>query len=394
MPWSVAPLRTGRGWVLAPDPGSLRGRWSALLRAGDEEQRAALFRPSRARTPHTAVAPLPGVPAPRTARLRDETGGCPEPVPVLHGPYDQQWLLPDNRLLDAARPELWRVRDEHQICLVEAAADPRLPGAALAFTALLPDGWSPAGRPGRIRPLYRRRGGLEPNIAPGLLPHLASVLDRPVSAEDLLAWIAATSGEGHEVPFTSDPALWERGVELGRRALWLHTRGARCGTGERTGKPRMPGGRRPYVRSPLALGPGMEELSYDEEEQSLYVGESGRVAPVERAAWEYEAGGVRVVENWFAARAATGERGTLSALRPREWPQEWTSELLELLTILTLLSELEEERAAVREGLRGTELPASTLREAGILPPPRWSRSPASVLDLQEEGPDGQLPLL
>ena len=396
MPWSVAPLRTGRGWVLAPDKESLRKRWTALIRADGEAARTALFRPSRARTPRTAVAPLPGVPAPAAARLRDETGGCPEPVQILHGPFDQQWLIPDHRLLDAARAELWRVRDEHQLHLVEAAADPRLSGDTLTFSALLPDGHSPAGRPGRIRPLYRRRGGREPNLAPGLLDLLTDRLGLRARPEDVFAWIAALGS--HEVPFTADPELWRHGVESGRRVLRLHTRGDRCADADGAGsegRPRLPGGQRPYVRAPLGIATPPEELRYDEEERALCFGESGRVAPVDRAAWEYETGGVRVLESWFTERTGPREPGTLAAVRPREWPQEWTSELLELITVLTLLAQLRDERRAVAASAR--EAPAVTageLRAAGVLPPAAAARVPASVLDLEEEGPEGQLTLL
>ncbi|WP_344291564.1 type ISP restriction/modification enzyme, partial [Streptomyces synnematoformans] len=117
MPWSVAPLRLGRGWVMAPDTASLRARWDALVRA-EGADRDALFRPTRARTPRSAVAQLPGRAA-GTGRLAREPGPCPEPVRVLHGAYDRQWLIPDNRLLDAARPELWRVADDRQLFAVE-----------------------------------------------------------------------------------------------------------------------------------------------------------------------------------------------------------------------------------------------------------------------------------
>lgn len=30
MPWSVAPLRFGRSWIVAPDPRTLRSRWDRL----------------------------------------------------------------------------------------------------------------------------------------------------------------------------------------------------------------------------------------------------------------------------------------------------------------------------------------------------------------------------
>ncbi|MGA4878030.1 type ISP restriction/modification enzyme [Streptomyces lydicamycinicus] len=403
MPWSVAPLRLGRSWVRAPDPATLRARWAALVAAEDAAERERLFRPSRARTLHSAVGQLPGQATP-TGRLYRASGPCPEPVRVLHGPFDQQWLLPDHRLLDGARPELWRVADARQLFAVEWPQVPQLPGPAVLCSALLPDGRSPAGRPGRIHPLYRRPGGQEPNIAPGLLALLGRRLDRPAGPTDLLAWLAASahhSPDGCTVPLTTDPELWDRGVALGARLLWLGTRGAHvhgADGGQAGERPRMPGGRRPYVRSALPARGLPEALGYDPEEEALLLG-SGRISPVPSGAWDFHAGGVRVLEAWYAERTGTGtegpEPGSLAALRPDGWPQEWTSELLELITVLALLAELAPECAELRRRTaEAAQLTAGELRAAGILPAPVSAHRPASVLDHHEEGPEGQFALL
>ncbi|MEU8826354.1 type ISP restriction/modification enzyme [Streptomyces sp. NPDC048636] len=387
MPWAVGPLRLGRAWVMGPDAASLTARWERLMATGDEAERAALFRPSRARTLHTSVAQLPGQRG-STARLVRADGPCPEPVRVTCGPFDQQWLIPDHRLIDAARPELWRVADDRQIHVVETAAGSG-PDPALAFSAALPDGWSAAGRPGRIRPLYRRPGGREPNVAPGLLDHLGARLGRSVSAEDLLAWTAAAAHSAPcAVPLTADPEVWAQGVELGRRALWLHTRGAHSGE-----RPRMPGGQRPYVRAALPARGLPDSLGYDPEAAALLLGE-GRISPVPRGAWEFHAQGVRVLESWFERRTRRGEPGTLDAVVPRAWPSAWTSELLELITVLALLAELGPRRRDLAARLADGELIApAELHGAGVLPVPAAARRPASVLDHHEEGPEGQFAL-
>ncbi|MEV6406925.1 type ISP restriction/modification enzyme [Streptomyces bobili] len=365
MPWSVAPPRLGRGWPTDPDPASLKARWDALLKA-EGADREALFEPTRSRTAHTAVGRLPGSAA-GTGRLIRATGPCPEPVRVLAAPFDERWLIPDHRLIDAARPELWRVADARQVFVVESPDAPHLLATSL-FPTL---------RTGRIRPLYRRPEAGEPNLAPGLLDHLGHSPD-PL---DFLAWTLATVRPDLTVPLTRDPALWSRGVELGHRLLWLLRR-----DGER---PKLPGGRRPYVRAPLPALP--RTVRYDRDEEALHLDE-GRISPVPPQAWDFEAGGVRVLEDWFAARtAASGEPGTLSAVRPRTWPQPWTSELLELITVLTLLAELrpQQKELEVPDPVTATEL-----RAAGVLPVPHRARRPASVLTLDEEGPEGQLALL
>ncbi|MFE9021527.1 type ISP restriction/modification enzyme [Streptomyces sp. NPDC007808] len=365
MPWSVAPPRLGRGWPSGPDAASLKARWDAFVKA-EGPDREALLEPTRSRTLHSAVGRLPGQ-STGTEKLVRASGPCPAPVRVLHAPFDEQWLIPDHRLIDAARPELWRVADEHQVFVLET------PESRLLATSLLP-----LVRPGRVRPLYRRPGGAEPNLAPGLLDHLRDRLGGPVEPLDVLAWTLAAVRPDLTVPLTDDPGLWARGVASGRRALWLMRR-----DGDR---PKLPGGRRPYVRAPLPSRP--LTLAYDRDEEALLLDE-GRISPVPPEAWDYEVAGVRVLEQWFTARVMEPEPGTLAAIRPATWPQVWTSELLELITVLALLAELPAT---------GLELPstvtAAELREAGVLPVPGSARRPATVLDGHEEGPEGQLALI
>ncbi|MFG2136920.1 type ISP restriction/modification enzyme [Streptomyces sp. NPDC048650] len=397
MPWSVPPLRLGRSWVRGPDPAVLRARWHALVAAEDAAVRERLFRPSRSRTLHSAVGQLPGQTTP-TGRLARADGPCPEPVRILHGPFDLQWLLPDHRLIDVARPELWRVADARQLFAVGLEEVPQVPGPAVVCSAVLPDGRASAGRPGRIHPLYRRPGGTEPNLAPGLPELLTRRLDRPAGPTDLLAWLTASarhSPDGTVVPLTADPAVWDIGVELGARLLWLHTRGRHgAHIGER---PRLPGGRRPYVRSALPARGLPESIGYDAGQEALLLGD-GRISPVPQGAWDFRAGGVRVLEAWFAQRtdpADPAEAGSLAALGATAWPQEWTSELLELITVLALLDELQPQQAElVDRTAAGPRITADALRDAGILPAPVSARRPASVLDHHEEGPEGQFALL
>ncbi|WP_329466022.1 type ISP restriction/modification enzyme [Streptomyces sp. NBC_01431] len=398
MPWSVAPLRLGRDWVVAPDERTLRARWDLLVRS-EGADRERLFGPSRARTPRSAVAALPGRTA-GTGPFAQERGTCPGPVRIQHGPFDEQWLIPDQRLIDAARPELWRVADERQLFVIEqgyvSTGVPRArrkgegwgeAGPALTVSAVLPDGRSPTGRPGRIRPLHRRPDGLEPNLAPGLLAFLCRTYGCDVTPFDVLAWIVAAARPGPggcTVPLTADPQLWFTGVELGRRMRAVMLRGAHGGE-----KPRLPGGRRPYVRAALPARP--RELRYAAEEETLHVGEGGRISPVPRQAWEFRVGGVRMIELWFQRRTEPTEPGTLRAVGPTSWPQEWTSDLLELITVLALLAELGTDQAELEIG---PPLTREHLAAAGVLPVPHAARRPASVFDHHEEGPGGQFALI
>jgi hypothetical protein len=400
MPWSVPAPRIGRAWVLAPEPETLRARWRRFA-AAPAEERAELFQPSRSRRLDSAVAQLPGQTA-LTARLSRDPGPCPEPVRLRHGAFDRQWLLADQRLLDDARPELWRVADEAQLFCTVLPPGTEPEGPALAFSAELPDGHREKGR-SRVLPLYRRPGAAEPNLAPGLTELLADRLGRPVNAEDVLAWVAALTaapgaerdGEEVPVPLTAESALWEEGVALGRRVLWLHTFGRRYadpGAERPAGRPRMPGGRRPFVRQAIDAQP--DALRFDPEAGALLLG-GGRIAPVPESAWQQHAGGGRVLEDWFAARGrAEGVTG-LAAVRAPQWPQERTTELIDLVTVLTLLAELQPRQRGLRNAVRaGQRIGAAELHAAGVLPAPASATRPASVLTHQEEGPEGQFALL
>ncbi|MDQ0990030.1 hypothetical protein QFZ74_001258 [Streptomyces sp. V3I7] len=363
MPWSVEPPRLGRAWPTAPDPASLRARWDALLKTEGPDQ-DALFEPTRARTPHSAVGQLPGRLG-GTEKLARASGPCPEPVRVLAAPFDEQWLIPDHRLIDTARPELWRVADSHQVFVVETATEASAP--PLLATSLLP-----LVRPGRVRPLYRRPGGTEPNLAPGLLTYVGSRLGLSPTPPDLLAWTLTAVRPDLTVPLPADPGLWSEGVRLGHRMLWLLRRD---GT-----RPKLPGGRRPYVRAPLPPRP--RTLHYDRAGETLHLDE-GRVSPVPPEAWDFTVAGTRVLESWFTTRTTDPEPHTLAAIRPTTWPRPWTSELLELITILTLLTELRPQQASLKVT---NPITPTDLHKAGVLPLPRATRGPATVLDHHEEG--------
>ena len=109
----------------------------------------------------------------------------------------------------------------------------------------------------------------------------------------------------------------------------------------------MPGGERPdtvpagRVRAvrPVPGTPGglyPNDFQWDEATKTLHVGE-GTFAPVSRAVWEFEVSGLRPVRAWlgYRMREPAGRKSSpLDEIRPREWPAEFTEELLELLWVL------------------------------------------------------------
>lgn len=353
---------------------------------GAATDRDALLRPTRSRTTASVPAPLPGCDAP-SGPLAREVGPTPRLLRIARRPFDRQWLLADHRVVDFARPELWRVRGERQVYLTARQAGDAWP---LLCSALLPDAAHHGGRGGRVVPLYRDPAGVEPNLAPGLTGLLADRLGVEVTAEDVFGWIVAVTVDPAHVPLTADAALWAEGVELGRRLVNLYTFGARFGR-PGDGRPRLPGGRRPFVREAVpARPPG---ATYDAETNALLLG-SGRIGPVPREVWD-----LGVIEPWVAARiAAWTEPATdgLERIGERTWSTDLTSELTDLLHVLGLLADLTPARSALRTRAADspTLITCETLRTTGILPLPPATRRPPTVLDITEEGPGGQAVLV
>lgn len=106
----------------------------------------------------------------------------------------------------------------------------------------------------------------------------------------------------------------------------------------------------------------------------------------------------RLRARWALLTTAPDTAARTALLRPAAWTRTTTTELLELISVLTLLSPLREEtddfaaRSAAHDDATGPG--AAELRAAGILPVTAARRGPASVLDHHEEGPDGQFALL
>jgi hypothetical protein len=112
-------------------------------------------------------------------------------------------------------------------------------------------------------------------------------------------------------------------------------------------------------------------IDCDAANRTLLVGD-GRIAPVEPAVWGYEVSGMKVVKRWFdrRKREPEGRRSSpLDDMVARTWDPEWTTELLEVLNVLTLLTDLEAEQAALLDRiLAGPLMTVADLTEVGVLP--------------------------
>ena len=395
MPWAMPGVTPNRNWVHAPDAATLQERWARLISA-DPGEKPRLFKETDTwGTRSVAPQPLPGTARAR-ATIADETFSVARLERVALRSFDRQYVIYDARVIDRPRAELWHVRGDLQVYVTEQHAHPINIGPGLVFSALVPGVHHFNGRGGRVMPLYRDSAGLSPNLAPGLTRTIASLLGIGVSADDVLAYIAAIvahadytsrfarelKNPGVRIPLTADPALWEEAVTLGRRVIWLHTYGERFYDPEQ-GRPKGPPvpveGRRPKAVTtiPDASDQMPEFISYDAATETLRVG-AGEIRPVPERVWNYEVSGMRVVQRWFDYRKRKPRRKRTSPLDDRNakaWTSSTTTELLELINVLLLCVELEPSQSALLDQVcSGPLITVADLEAVKVLPTPASTR--------------------
>lgn len=401
--YNGAGVQTKRTWVIAPDAASLIRRWEALLEAEPEKKEVLFHATLRGGKPadrHIRSIVREAIPGYETSLtpLIEEKG--PSLVPVQYGfrSFNRQWIIPDARLITQPNAELWRPRSEQQIYLTAFTEESPTNGPALTFTGLIPDLHHYKGSfGGRVFPLWRDAKGTESNFRPKLLPHLESQLGAFIRPDDLMAYIGAIAAHpafterfqndlstpGLRIPITADRNTFMEAVEIGRRVIWLYSFGERMANptkGRPSGPPRLPAKRAPYIprageipADPVAMPDFMD---YDAAKRRLLVGH-GYVENVEPKVWLYEVSGKQVLPQWFSYRKAhrerpiIGERRTPSPLgdiQPDHWLPEYTTELINVLNVLSLLIELEPIQAQLLEKVcSGPLISVGHLRSAGAL---------------------------
>lgn len=377
-PWQQPGCMYSRLWTISPMDKLLLERWRVFVTAPVEDRPNLYQTPNHGRSIYTKVANLP--------RLADlsATAQCPEIARYGWRSFDRQSALFDPRLAKTESPSLWATRSDRQVYLTAMISKPTSGGPQITCSAHVPDKDYNCGRGGKdILPLYRDAGARQPNITRGLMAHLGATLGIPVPfAEDLAAYVYAllTALRYHErfvealktpgprVPMTRDPGLWAKAVTLGQRLLWLHTYAERLrdptnGRGDTI--PAVPGLLWTVPVTQMPEKPS--NIKYDPNKQILTVG-NGKVAGVRPEVWNYSVSGMQVVPKWLGYRTARGagraasSKNPLDRIRLTTWPDEWSKELIELLTVLTITIDLQPEQAALLDAIcDGPLIPADEL---------------------------------
>jgi len=337
--------------------------------------------------------------------IAEERGGCVPPLHYGFRSFDRQWIIPDNRVINRPNPELWKAHSDKQVYLTALARTSPSSGPALTITGLIPDLDHYKGSfGGRVFPLWQDRAAGEANLPPNLLAFLGKQYKTTVSAEDLMAYLAAVAAHpayttrfhadlvkpGLRIPLTASGKLFAEAVELGRTVIWLHTFGERFAdakAGRPAQPPRLPRESAPHIpaggtipQDPAAMP---DEIGYDASRKRLLVG-SGYVENVSPQVWSYEVSGKQVLTQWFSyrkrnrARPIIGDRrppSKLGTIQPDSWLAEYTTELLNVLHVLGRLVELEGPQAALLDRIcSGRTLAGDALQTSGALAVPASMR--------------------
>jgi hypothetical protein len=398
-PWQSPGVKANRTWVISPDPDVLQQRWEFLI-GSSPDQRDTLLKTTRDRTADSTIAPAPGHPQ-TSGTLRQEANRYPRIVPLAYRSFDRQYLLLDTRVIDFPRTDLWNVEGPRQVFTTEPHTNVIDDGPALTFTATVPDMDCFQGHHGgRVLPLYRDPTGTIPNVAPGLLDHLQRSLARSVTAEDLLAYVAAVVAHpgytrmfndelmvpGIKVPLSADPEVWDRAISLGSDVISLHTFSTRYPDRppHQLAVPQLPNHSGPRIVGaiPYASDEMPDTVHYDEQSQTICIGSTGQVSPVPSAVWGYRVGGMRIVDKWIGYRLRN-PRGRpaaspLDTINAANWTRSFNDDLLGLLNVLGELIRLEPAQAALLNDVcSGPMIDTLKLQGAGILPVPASVKHPA-----------------
>jgi hypothetical protein len=396
LPWVAPGVKPNRTWVYAPDQGSLEERWKKLVTESDPITKGELFKASRDSGLNETRHPLPSPDAHSfSGPFQEEIGPSPQPIQTAYRSFDRQWIIPDARLLDQPRRDLWAARFTDQQFIVEQHAHPITSGPAVIISTLIPDMDHFNNRGGRVLPMLHPDGS--PNLPAGLVEALEDLLLISPEVKDLVAYIAGTAAHpsfterfsdelttpGVRVPITIDADLWREAVALGRQVSWLQTYGkafAEDAGAQPTGNVRFPinDPRQPLSLKPVTAMP--ETMAYDADTQILRLGD-GEWGPVKPEVVDYTVGGRNVLKSWFNYRKKnpTGRKSSpLDDIHAEEWPSEWTVELIDLLTVLTRLVELEPAQADLLDRiLAGPIATRDELAERGVIwPTTRKDRAP------------------
>lgn len=378
-PWQHTGVEVKRTWPIAPDKDTLKRRWRELLSADD---RAKYFKETRDRKVEGSYQDILSQDRQTPISKLPSNTDLPQIEHYAFRSFDRQWLIADSRVGDFLKPVLWRTYSNKQVFMTSLFNHPLGTGPALTACSSIPDRHHLRGSYGGKDVIALYRDPVEPNILPSFLDMISDVIGSVVKPEDFFAYVYSMlahpaftrifreelSSREIRVPITRNADLFLEASTIGKRLLWLHTYGQRfVPKGFRPGQ--VPKGKAKNVKG-VSDDPGNypERYEYNEEKQSLLVGD-GEFAPVMKEVWEFEVSGLKVVKSWldYRMKAGHGRRSSpLDQIRPERWSSQFTTELLELIWVLeATISEYPLLENLLKEIING---PVFTADELPVVP--------------------------
>ena len=354
--WRPPGVQYNRGWPIAVTEDVLDKRWERLTNASTEDEedepseRARLFKETRDRTLDSDVKTLDGSqrPTPRTIRELLPGHQCPKPVEYAHRPFDTRWAIPDNRVGDMMRADLWARHSAQQAYLVtatlgEAAGD----GPTAVVYAHIPDKNSHHGRAGVVFPLWRDNKATDANADEATVAQLTQKYGQAITGEQLWHYCAGLLGTAAypqrwadpmgstlkpHIPFPDSHADFAKLTDIGRRVVQI-ARGIRLDkSGASCAK----------TIDPSKL-PDFSERCYNAADEALRFG-GGEITGITAELWNHQVSDYRTLRRWIKARSSSPGGRTTSEL-DKEQPDKWifTASLIEVCDKIASLNSAAEE---------------------------------------------------
>ena len=409
-PWKANGIMAGHNWVYATTEEVLHERLHSVISESDPNKKSTLFKEGRDTNLEKTKAPLPGKDVEKNTRVPFK-----DILVYLHNGaivkcgyrfLDRQFIIADSRLLSQPSPTLWLGRIKNQVFSYELHSEFPRSGPATVYSSLIPDVHFFRGSGGgRALPKYHPNGEL--NIAPGLHRAIQSAIDISIEESEIFDYVAGVTGHsgyieyfknelqtpGSRIPITKDKNLWAKAVAYGRYIQWLHTFGESGSHPKKYKKisDALPAELRPQYDKPVGpKAPLPSTIKYDQNANQLSIGE-GYWSNVSEKVWEYTVGGKKVLKRWLEQRCISPKKNINSPLDrivEESWLPEWTEELFEVISILTLLVNLEDEiNILFKEIMNNDIFTSDELSMMGV----RWpvndsDRIPHRPLNDDEEG--------
>ncbi len=350
-PWQHSGVQFKRRWPIGETQEVLIERWKQFNKLDDVQRKKAFYETGSRKIHGSYADPITGKKLFSLSDLADKKE-TPDIQRYAFRSFDREYAFLDTRFADRLRPDLISTQNNRQIYVNSLLSYALGHGPAASITANIPDLHHFRGSFGGsdIIALWRDNKASEANITNGLLAILSKALKLEVTPEDLLAYCYAIlanpgyvttfweelSTPGPRIPITKKADVFSKGVEVGRKLIWLHTYGERF-VPKGKAESDIPTGKAKCLKAiPDSENAYPEEFFYDPIAKEIHFG-AGCFGPVAPEIWEFEVSGLKVVHSWLAYRrkSCAGKRSSaLDEIRPLRWTAQMTDEFLELLWVL------------------------------------------------------------